>query len=165
MDYKRILMIGIYLILSLMLCCNICYSQKPRSCKIEIDQSVPKYKLGSYERGINSILIIRVSLDPQKINKENLLSLSTHLKKLYCKEEKLAISFFDNYKVARHFSLNEDSIYFDMSLDSSRGSYFIDRISREEFLEYTTSSGYLRTGSKPIKIILGEKVSDLSPDK
>jgi hypothetical protein len=148
-------------LLVLILCCSFSYAQKPQKCNAKKENSVPSYKLGSYEGGSNSSFVLRVSLNPSLVNQANLISLAAYLKKVYCKENEIIIGFFDDYQAAKYFTFNENSIYFKESLNSSRGEYYFNLITGEEYLEFTLFGGYLKKESAPkrTKIVLSKKQS------
>lgn len=156
--YLSLLRHGTFLLAIIFLVNGINYGQKPRSCEIKKDKTLVKYKIGSFERG-DEALILHVSLNPNNINEFTLLGISKQLKMIYCKEKEIIVTFFDNQIVARNATLNSMSVYFEKTLESSRGEYYLNRDTGEEFVSYSTSSGYLRTGndSSRIKIVIGVK--------
>ena len=165
MFYKRMVTNIFLSILVFFLSCIAAYGQKPKKCKVEKDSSVPKFRVADFDRGKDSVLLLYVSINSSDITQSNLIALSKRLENIYCKEKEIITTFFDDYSVAQNATLDAISVYFEKTLESSRGEYYLNRNTGEEFVSYSVSSGYLRRGSesKRIKVILSKNNKSDTP--
>lgn len=122
-------------------------------CKVK-DKSLRsvKYRKAYSERstvnGRPSILIC-ISVKPEEVNREFLVLLAHHLNQRFCREERLVVAIFIDYKAARYFNPNFQNVR-----DAWRGEYFLDRRTGEEYVSFTPSLNYEENPQAHIRIDL-----------
>lgn len=153
----------IYVYLSLVLLFASCFpiatlaqGKEPVKCKVKdkILQDV-KYRFAYSERSTRQgqpIVALNISVKPENINHEYLVLLARYLNQRFCREERLVVAIFTDYKAAKHFRPDFPEI-----LDAWRGEYFLDRRTGEEYVSFTTIPNYNNNPQSRIRINLGVK--------
>ncbi len=101
-----------------------------------------------------SVLIVSIYVKPNKINKDDLILISRHLKQKFCKEENLIFSIFDNKDVAKFYDMNVQS-----ARNHFRGEYILNRITGKEYISFVTIPDYNGNPRARIKIDLNSKTN------
>lgn len=137
--------------------------QKPTNCKVR-DKSLRKveYRIGSFQRSNVDpdrppILTLGISVKPEQINADYIVSLARNLNQRFCKEDQLVVGIYDRYEIAVYF--NGD---FQDDLNAYRGYYFLNRTTGEEYVSFSTVPDYQGNPQARIKIDLNLKIAPCS---
>ena len=129
--------------------------QNLEKCRVkDQDNRVPAYQIGRTERTSEGppTLLVQISIEPQHINRNDLVALAGQLKKVFCKEQRVDVAIFDAYRYARNFSPIEENPYYWQGLESMRGGYYFDRTTGEEYVEFSTIPNYFKNKKDRVRI-------------
>jgi hypothetical protein len=129
--------------------------QKLDKCRVNGDDDrVPKYQIGRTERTSEGppTLLVQISVEPQYINRNDLVALASQLKKVFCKEQRVDFVIFDAYRYARNFSPVEENPYYRQGLESMRGEYYFDRTTEEDYVEFSTIPNYFKNKKDRVRV-------------
>lgn len=118
------------------------FGQRPSSptdCRPpEVNPRAPAYKVAHSVHTSNSPpeTVVTVSVDPRHFVRDDMRTLARQLNKDFCHEPRLSVMILDDEMVARNTSpLGGGYGLFKLRW---RGTYFIDRTTREEYIEFST---------------------------
>lgn len=138
-------------------------------CKLQNDHlDAPPYRLGmGYEapaeipsgaEAVPRMTVVQVSVQPDNINRDDLLRLVQVLKNVFCKEERVFVVLFDDPAYIDRLYVSAQP-WFRRAEQSKRGYYYIDRKSGEEYLTFSTAGTIQKNTDKAVWIDLGTKPS------
>ena len=126
--------------------------------------NTPHYKVGvSYEapseipsgaEAVPQMTVVHISINPDNINRDDLLSLVQVLKSVFCKEERLFAVLFDDPAYIEHIYVPVQPL-FRRAEESKRGYYYIDRKSGQEYLTFCTLGSIQTNLEKAVWIDIG----------
>jgi hypothetical protein len=79
---------------------------------------------------------LQISIDPARLNKDDLLRLAEILNKDFCHEERLVALIFSDYSSAKRYVYSDASPYFPETQFALRADYSLDRLTGDEFIEF-----------------------------
>ena len=134
-------------------------------CKLQgKDMKAPDYKLGvTYEgpsrvpwkeEDITPMSIVHISIDSKNVNRDDMIRLALKLKNDFCKEERLFVVLFDDSAYINRIYVSVDA-FFHKADESKRGYCYLDRITGEEYITYSTVPNYFKNPEKRVRIELG----------
>ncbi len=157
MMIKRTILIS-YLLLVPFIVVNMkpSYGQELKRCNVKIKQpDIPKYRLGRTERiDETDSILIQISVNPQNVNREDLVKLASYLNKQFCKEKRFTVVIFDNPTSAKHFRADALAPNFEEGLESMRGEYYLDRTTGEEYINFSTVPNFFKSKESRVKVNL-----------
>lgn len=147
-------------------CPGNCTGREPMRCKTDngSDRTF-KYKMGLTFRskralGGPDVQVMQISIEPKRINQEDLLKVARWLKTDFCKEQRLSVMLLTDRRYADTFPVG-GTLWYNEWQDALRGEYFLDRESGEEYISYSTVPNYNKNPQARVKVNLGRN----SPSK
>ncbi|MBK7705895.1 MAG: hypothetical protein IPJ30_08975 [Acidobacteria bacterium] len=109
----------------------------------------------SFVREADDTLILHVFVSTESRTVDGFVDIAKILRRRY-KRGKIIATFFNDTSVAKHATLNSQTIGFSETQKSSIGGYFLNRDGTAEYVEIWLEGNYLRSGSskKPDRIDL-----------
>lgn len=113
-----------------------------KECKVSSAKNV-KYKLISIGKAIRKPYItgLRIVVKDKFFTKDSMVQLAKIIKGRYCNEETIAVTIFDDAKVAKQARAVIDQLTANRKVPEIRGFYSLDRKTGEESISYSAKRG------------------------
>jgi hypothetical protein len=111
--------------------------ERPVKCKYESIEGAPKIQIASSFYSVEGpkTLFLVISINPRDISRTSMTALTRRIKSQFCLEKKITVAILDNHEAARAWAPTIEKEWFQQYL---RGTYFLDLISNEEWIEFST---------------------------
>lgn len=113
-----------------------------KECKVKSQEKI-KYKLISIGRSIREPFVVglRIVLKDKYFNKDNMIQLTKIIKARYCNEENIAVTIFDDAKIAKIADIVVKHLSGERIIPEIRGFYAFERRNNYEKLSFSTKRG------------------------
>jgi hypothetical protein len=113
--------------------------QKPVKCPSK-SKTKTMYRMGISDRTAKGppTLIMQISVQPKKFNREDITTLAQQLKEDFCQEQRIHISLFDDAKEAKSTALIYGYLSQGGETGALRGFYDLDRTTGKEVITFAT---------------------------
>lgn len=140
-DRSRIAWTGFLLAVALAAAAGSAAPEATSNChKTVRDPSAPAYRLGRKFHLTSGLLEFsaQVSVEPRYFTRESMAALARQLNADFCNEKRIQVIIVDDYRAATEWDPVHLSNWY---APAERGSYYLDRLSGEEHIEFSTRRG------------------------